>query len=156
MNRKKITITDLKNLVIDEIKNNVALGDFTAIDELLSSCSIGGMMNFLGDYAEKIELTEMRDLHNTNNQSIDVTNVQVYLLKEPTGKIVALARFCLSDHFQITGMKVMIGANGLFVSYPQDMGYKGDDYRSVCYALTTEMRDKVEKAILTRYSELVK
>ena len=84
---------------------------------------------------------------------IKVTSVQVYMLKEPTGKTRALARIFLNDAFQLTGLRVVDGANGLFVSYPNDPSYKGDDYRSLFYPLTKDLRDHIEEIVLAKFKE---
>lgn len=86
---------------------------------------------------------------------MQVTSVQVYMLKEPCGKTRALARCLLDDQFQLTGMRVVQGVNGLFLSYPNDPGYKGEDYRSLFYPVTKDLRNHIEDAILTKYREMV-
>lgn len=85
---------------------------------------------------------------------MQVTSVQVYMLKEPCGKTRALARCLLDDEFQLTGLRVVLGANGLFLSYPNDPGYKGEDYRSLFYPVTKDLRNHIEDAILTKYREM--
>ena len=89
----------------------------------------------------------------TGCNGIVVTSVQIYLLKEPMGKTRALARIVLNDAFQLTGLRIVDGSNGLFVSYPNDPSYKGDDYRSLFYPLTGELREQVEEAVLAKYNE---
>jgi stage V sporulation protein G len=86
---------------------------------------------------------------------IDVTAVQVFLLKERMGKTYAIARVVLNDQMQLTGLRIVDGANGLFVSYPNDPGYKGEDYRSLFYPVTRELRDHIESLVLSKYKELM-
>ena len=86
---------------------------------------------------------------------MQVTNVQIYLMKEPAGKTRAIARCLLDDQFQLTGLRVVLGATGLFVAYPNDPGYKGEDYRSLFYPVTKDLRNHIEDAILTKYHEQV-
>jgi stage V sporulation protein G len=38
---------------------------------------------------------------------------------------------------------------------PNDPGYKGDDYRSLFYPLTEELRDHIEAEVLAKYTEVV-
>ncbi len=82
-----------------------------------------------------------------------VTNVQVYPIKESLGKTRAFARVVVNDQLQPTGLRVMDGSNGLFVSYPNDPSYKGEDYRSIYYPLTKEFREHVEHCVLEKFQE---
>lgn len=82
-----------------------------------------------------------------------VTQCQVFRLKEPVGKTRALARVQLNDEVQLTGLKVMDGTNGLFVAYPNDPGYKGDDFRSLFYPTTRELREHIEETVLIKYRD---
>lgn len=89
----------------------------------------------------------------TNSSTLRVTNVQVYILKEVVGKTKAIVRFVLNDQLQLTGMRLVDGANGLFLAFPNDPSYKGDDYRSLFYPVTRELRDHMEQVALMKYEE---
>lgn len=82
-----------------------------------------------------------------------VTSLQVYVLKESTVKTKALARVLLDDEIQLTGLRVVNGHNGLFVAYPNDPSYKGDDYRSLFYPVTRSLRDHIEETVISKYKE---
>jgi stage V sporulation protein G len=84
---------------------------------------------------------------------LKVTACQVYIVKEALGKTRALARVVLNDSFQLTGLRIIDGANGLFVSYPNDPTYKGEDYRSLFYPLTKPIRDHIELVVLEKFQE---
>lgn len=83
----------------------------------------------------------------------EVTLVQVYPFKEGAnlGHMKGLATVVLNDAFQVRGLRITQGENGLFVQYPLDPFYKGDDYRSVCLPVTRELREKIENAVLEKY-----
>lgn len=85
--------------------------------------------------------------------TLQVTHVQVFPLKEALGKTKALARVILSEQLQLTGLRVVDGSNGPFVSYPNGPSYKGEDYRSLFYPLTRELRDHIEEIVLKKYEE---
>jgi len=87
---------------------------------------------------------------------IQVTACQVYPLREAVGKTRALARVVLGDQLQLTGLRIVDGANGLFVSYPNDPSYKGDDYRSLFYPVTKELRDHIETVVINEFNSLTK
>lgn len=85
--------------------------------------------------------------------TLQVTHVQVYPLKEPVGKTKAMVRVVLGDHLQLTGMRLVDGVGGLFLAYPNDPGYKGDDYRSLFYPVTRELREHIEQKALKAFEE---
>ena len=86
-----------------------------------------------------------------------VTNVQVYPFKEGVnlGHTKALARVVLNDQLTLTGLGVTDGENGLFVGYPNDPFYKGEEYRSIFYPVTKECREHIENCILEKYQEMI-
>ena len=86
---------------------------------------------------------------------IKITSVQVYILKEAMGRTRAMARIVFNDAFQLTGLRVMDGANGLFVSYPNDPNYKGDDYRNLFYPVTNDLREHIEEEVLVKFQEML-
>ena len=83
-----------------------------------------------------------------------VTQVQVFPFKEgpSMGHIVGMASVILNDQFQIRGLRIMEGEHGLFVGYPMDPFYKGDDFRSVCFPITRQLREHIENCVLEKYS----
>lgn len=96
----------------------------------------------------------------SNEQVFDVlavTNVQVFPFKEPNGlgHVKALATIVLNDQLLIRGLRVMEGELGLFVSYPNDPFYKGDDLRSVCNPLTRQLREHIENCVLEKYQDTI-
>ena len=82
-----------------------------------------------------------------------VTSVQVYPFKEGpfTGKMLAKASIVLNDQLQVRGRRIMEGENGLFVGYPNDPFYKGEDFRSVCFPMTRQLREHIENCVLEKY-----
>ena len=90
-----------------------------------------------------------------NPCGMTVTSCQVFLLKEPMGKTKALARVVMNDCLQLTGLRVLDGVTGLFVAYPNDPNYKGEDYRSLFYPITKELRVHIEQQVLLKYQEAI-
>ena len=86
-----------------------------------------------------------------------VTQVQVFPFKESPnlGHIKALATIVLNDQIQIRGLRVMDGANGLFVSYPIDCFYKGEDFRTICTPITRQLREHIENCVLEKYQAAI-
>lgn len=86
-------------------------------------------------------------------ESLQITQLQVFPIRENQGKTRAFARVLLNEQLQLTGLRVMDGSNGLFVAYPNDPSYKGDDYRSIYYPITRGLREMIESAVLEKYQE---
>ena len=86
------------------------------------------------------------------SKTLEITNLQVYPVKEPKGKLRAVARVVLADQLQLTGLRVYDGVHGLFVSYPNDTSRKGEEYHQIYYPVTSELRAAIEKAVLEEYS----
>ena len=82
-----------------------------------------------------------------------VTQVQVYPFEEgpSTGKMLAMASIVLNDQLQVRGLRIMEGENGLFVGYPNEPFYKGEDFRSVCFPMTRQLREHIENCVLEKY-----
>jgi stage V sporulation protein G len=64
---------------------------------------------------------------------------------------MAHARVLLNDQIQLTSLRLYDGADGLFVSYPNDPTCKADDYRQIFYPITRELRDAIELAVIKEY-----
>ena len=82
---------------------------------------------------------------------LSVTQVQVFKEGPFTGKMLAKASIVLNDQFQIRGLRIMEGENGLFVGYPNDPFYKGEDFRSICFPMTRQLREHIENCVLEKY-----
>lgn len=82
-----------------------------------------------------------------------VTQVQVFPFAEtPTmGHVKALAQVVLNDQIVIRGLRVMEGDNGLFVGYPLDPFFKGEDLRSLVFPITRVLREHIENCVLEKY-----
>lgn len=86
-----------------------------------------------------------------------VTQVQVFpFMDGPNlGHVKGLAQVVLNDQFIIRGLRIMDGVNGLFVSYPVDPFFKGEDFRSICNPITRQLREHIENCVLEKYQAAV-
>ena len=82
-----------------------------------------------------------------------VTQVQVHPFKEgpSMGKMLGMASIVLNDQLQVRGLRIMEGENGLFVGYPNEPFYKGEDFRSICFPMTRQLREHIENCVLEKY-----
>ena len=86
-----------------------------------------------------------------------VTNVQVFPFKEgpSLGHMKALATVILNDQIQLRGLRVMEGENGMFVGYPLDTFYKGEDYRTIIVPITRQLQEHIENCVLEKYKAAI-
>lgn len=82
-----------------------------------------------------------------------VTQVKVYPFKEDPsmGHMVGMASIVLNDQLLVRHLRIMEGENGLFVGYPNDPFYKGEDFRSICFPMTRQLREHIENCVLEKY-----
>ena len=82
-----------------------------------------------------------------------VTQVKVYPFKEgpSMGKMLGMASIVLNDQLLVRHLRIMEGENGLFVGYPNDPFYKGEDIHSVCFPMTRQLREHIENCVLEKY-----
>lgn len=100
------------------------------------------------------------DKNNATDNVFDclaVTNVQVFPFKEGAnlGKMKALATIVLNDQIKICGLRVMDGECGLYVGYPNNPFYKGDNFRSIVQPITRQLREHIENCVLEKYQDAI-
>jgi stage V sporulation protein G len=90
-------------------------------------------------------------------ECIAVTQVDVFPFQGGVnlGHMKGLARVVLNDQLVIRGLRIMEGINGLFVSYPLDPFYKGEDFRSIVNPITRQLREHIENCILEKYQAAI-
>lgn len=97
----------------------------------------------------------MKDAHPIDSQFdvLAVTNVEVFPFKEgpSMGRIKGLANIVLNDQLIIRGLHVMEGENGLYVGFPNDPFYRGEELRSVVCPITRQLREHIENCVLEKY-----
>lgn len=84
---------------------------------------------------------------------IAVTDVKVFPFKEGVnmGHMKGMASVTLNDQLVVRGLRIMDGENGLFVGYPNDPFYKGEELRSICFPITRMLREHIENCVLEKY-----
>lgn len=89
---------------------------------------------------------------------LTITNVAVFPFKDGTslGHMKGLASIVFNDQFMVRGLRIMDGENGLFVGYPNDPFYKGEDFRTICSPMTRQLREHIEDVVLNKYLEEIK
>lgn len=86
-----------------------------------------------------------------------VTDVQVFPFRDGAtlGHIKGVAQVVLNDSLVIRGLRIMDGENGLFVGYPVDPFYKGEEFRTVVNPTTRVLREHIENVVLEKYQAAI-
>ena len=86
-----------------------------------------------------------------------ITNVSVYTLNDSNSKTVALATVTIADCLVLTGLKIVSGKKGMFVSMPQRKLSKpdknGNEYADIFFPVTHGFREEINNAVLDAYDE---
>ena len=82
-----------------------------------------------------------------------ITDVRVFPIEDGKG-ILANASVTLGGVFVVTGLKVIDGKKGAFVSMPQ---YKSKDgeWKDSCFPITADFRNELIDAVLDAYEDEV-
>src|SRR5437868_12436669 len=83
--------------------------------------------------------------------SMDITDVKVFPVDED--KLRAYVTITLDGCFVVRDLKVINGTTGLFVAMPAKKRKDGT-YKDIAHPLNAEMRDKMEKIVLTEYEKV--
>lgn len=88
-----------------------------------------------------------------------ITNISVYTLNDANSKTVALATVTISDCLVLTGLRIVKGKKGMFVSMPQRKLSKPDknsnEYADIFFPITHDFREELNNAILEEYDNKV-
>lgn len=81
---------------------------------------------------------------------MEITEVKIYKMNEE--KLKAYVSVTLNNAFVIKDIKIVHGANGLFVAMPSRKGKDGQ-YRDIAHPVNKETRELFEKQILAAYEK---
>ena len=88
-----------------------------------------------------------------------ITNVSVYTLNDSNSKTVALATVTIADCLVLTGLRIVKGKKGMFVSMPQRKLSKpdknGNEYADIFFPVTRDLREEFNDAVLDAYDKKV-
>ena len=90
---------------------------------------------------------------------MNITQVKINAF-ESDSKMKAYATITLENEFVVTGLRVLDGVNGYFVSMPSRKNSKPNDgstdykaYIDTAYPITKEFRTVIQTAVLTAYRD---
>lgn len=88
-----------------------------------------------------------------------ITNISVYTLNDSNSKTVALATVTIADCLVLTGLKIVSGKKGMFVSMPQRKLSKpdknGNEYADIFFPINKDFREELNNAILDEYDKKI-
>ena len=84
-----------------------------------------------------------------------ITEVRVFPLSKKDSNLKAFASITIEDAVCITGIRIVEGKLGLFVSMPQSKDNEGE-YHDVAFPITKEAREAIQDAVLDEYEAAAK
>jgi stage V sporulation protein G len=83
---------------------------------------------------------------------MEITDVRIRKMNNNEGKMRAVASVTFDDVFVVHDIKVIDGANGLFIAMPSRRMRNGE-YRDIAHPLVTDLRNDMKNAILDAYEK---
>lgn len=84
-----------------------------------------------------------------------ITEVRVFMLENQESTLKAFASITIDDAVCITGIRIVEGKNGVFMSMPQSKDNEGE-YHDVAFPITKEAREAIQDAVLDKYDAAAK
>ena len=81
-----------------------------------------------------------------------ITDTKFFPIKAKDSKVKAFASVTLDKTICITGIRIIDGSKGLFISFPQQKG-SDEEYHDVVFPVTKEAREGFSKKILEAYKK---
>jgi stage V sporulation protein G len=79
-----------------------------------------------------------------------ITDVRVYH-NDSESKILANASITFNDKLVVRGIKIMLGKNGLFASFPSYKKSNGE-WQDICYPLNKNLRTTINDKVIAQYN----
>lgn len=84
---------------------------------------------------------------------MEITEVRIFPYKKAKkSNLKAFASVEFDECFAVTGLKIMDGKKGLFVSMPASEDSEGE-YHDVCFPVTKKFRKELNDAVITAFNE---
>ena len=96
---------------------------------------------------------EKRNSEEKEYPMLEVTRVEIFPATATTdGNEKAFAHVVLNDQLKMTGLRILQGAGGLFVAYPNDPFNNVDYFRSLFYPITRQLRECINEIVISKYN----
>lgn len=85
-----------------------------------------------------------------------VTQVEVHVFNDGVfkSKMKGLAKVVINDQIVLRCLRITEGANGLYVGYPNDPFYRGEEYMTLFFPTTRQLREHIEEVVLSEYHRI--
>ena len=84
---------------------------------------------------------------------MEITDIRIRKV-DREGKLKAVASITIDDVFVVHDIKVIEGNQGLFIAMPSKQSQDGT-YRDISHPIKTEVRDEIQRMILSSYEQTV-
>ena len=81
-----------------------------------------------------------------------ITEIKFFPLKKGDSKVKAFASVTFDKALCVTGVRVVEGSKGLFISFPQQLG-SDKEYHDIVFPVSKEAREGLTKKILDAYKK---
>ena len=81
-----------------------------------------------------------------------ITETRVFPLSKKETTLRAFASITIDDAVCITGIRIIEGSNGLFMSMPQSKDNEGE-YHDIAFPVTKGAREAIQDAVLEAYDD---
>lgn len=109
------------------------------------------------DKVEADALPTSSDNTPTTFDCLAVTQVRLFPFVEGAnlGNQKGVACVVINDQLTLRGLRIMKGENGLYVGYPNDPFYKGEEFHSMYCPVTRQLKEHIENCVLEKYNAYV-
>ncbi len=85
---------------------------------------------------------------------LKVTDIQIRMVERQVTKLRAVASILIDDCFAVHDIKIIEGANGVFIAMPSRRTPDGE-FKDIAHPINTETRDYVTEIILEAYNKAI-
>jgi len=89
------------------------------------------------------------------HSNLEITAVQIWPVHKAESRIKAMATITVNDSLRLSGLKIVDGRNGLFVSWPGEKKAGTDHYFNFIYPVSREIGDAIQREVMERYHQTV-
>jgi stage V sporulation protein G len=85
---------------------------------------------------------------------LNVTDTKVRLVQKEDSKLKAIASIIIDDCFAVHDIKIIAGAEGVFVAMPSRKTPDGE-FKDIAHPINTETREYVKTLVLDAYKQAI-
>lgn len=87
--------------------------------------------------------------------NLNISDIRIRLVKKDDSKLKAVASITIDECFVVHDIKVVQGAENLFISMPSRKTPEGE-FKDIVHPINTETRNKITSAIFEAYEQAQK